>query len=156
MTLALPPPPRQSLSLADSSSQTCQSDLKCFVSTIIRCFIQSLHYRLRRPIGFWKVQNVVQSRHLFLIHKTHKKMQSVWLYILVCKHFEDSLKNTLQKKPKQMLPMWLCILWGRLFGETFENTQWRKVKQMQPVWLCILPGKQFEGTIKSTQWRKIQ
>ena len=26
-----------------------------------------LHYRLRRPIGFWKVQKVGQSRHLFLI-----------------------------------------------------------------------------------------
>ena len=31
MTSALPPPPRQSLSLADSSSQTCQSDLKSFI-----------------------------------------------------------------------------------------------------------------------------
>ena len=27
----------------------------------------SMHYRLRRPIGFWKVQTVGQSRHLLLI-----------------------------------------------------------------------------------------
>ena len=30
-----------------------------------------------------------------------KKMQLVWLYILVCKRFEDSLKNTLQKNPNK-------------------------------------------------------
>ena len=30
--------------------------------------LNPLHYRLRRPIGFKKVQKVVQSRHLFLIH----------------------------------------------------------------------------------------
>ena len=28
----------------------------------------SLHYWLRRPLGVWRVQKVVQSRHLFLIH----------------------------------------------------------------------------------------
>ena len=27
-----------------------------------------LHYWLRRPVGFWQVQKVSQSRHLFLIH----------------------------------------------------------------------------------------
>ena len=28
---------------------------------------ETLHYWLRRPIGFWKVQKVGKSRHLFLI-----------------------------------------------------------------------------------------
>ena len=30
--------------------------------------IVPMHYRLRRPIGFWKVQKVVQSGHWFLTH----------------------------------------------------------------------------------------
>ena len=29
---------------------------------------EALHYRLRRPIGFSKVQKVGKSRHLYLIH----------------------------------------------------------------------------------------
>ena len=72
------------------------------------------------------------------LKKHGKQMQSVWLYILLCKQFGDTFKNAQWKKVVQMQPMWLCILSGRQFEDTFENTQWRKVKQMQPMWLCIL------------------
>ena len=37
--------------------------------------LSSLHYWLRRPIGFWQVQKVGQSRH-FLIHETNKTRYS--------------------------------------------------------------------------------
>ena len=50
MTLALPPPPRQSLSPADSSSQTCQSDLKCCLFTISRFFMQYHGWHIARTI----------------------------------------------------------------------------------------------------------
>ena len=39
----------------------------------LRILSQLVHYWLSRLIGSWQVQKVGQSRHLFLIHWTHRK-----------------------------------------------------------------------------------
>ena len=80
----------------------------------------------------------------------------MWLYIALCKRFDDTFKNAQWRKKKQMQPMWQCILSGRPFENTFDNTQWRKAKQVQSMWILILFYKRFEDPFQNTQWRKVK
>ena len=60
-----------------NSSQRPRISLVCWSGNISwgwQSAGESMHYRLRRPIGLWKVQKVGQSRHLFLIEPTKQKI----------------------------------------------------------------------------------
>ena len=43
-----------------------------YMNQSLNCCSCTLHYWLRRLLGFWQVQKVGQSRHSFLINSTHK------------------------------------------------------------------------------------
>ena len=90
------------------------------------------------------------------------QMHPVWLCILLCKCFEDTLENTQRRNIEQMHPL-MPALWGHIWKPTvkksqtnativimhpfthpFEDTFKMHSGEMQPMWSCIHPGRQFE------------